>query len=114
MDHPFNLLIPIEESFEQIDKTQMLMEKVKSVFTDNQLRNKAFDLIFVTGAGIKACRKWRRKPIPDKIWANFQHHLADAHKELLKLQKAAQQADYMANITNTNNMQEQTAEALSQ
>eukprot|EP00957_Ditylum_brightwellii_P046433 3524085-Ditylum_brightwellii.AAC.1 len=66
MNQQFNPAMSIKELFEQIAETQMLLDRVNGTFTDNQLINKAFNLIFVTGVHNKACKEWQHWPTVEK------------------------------------------------
>eukprot|EP00957_Ditylum_brightwellii_P180811 13774702-Ditylum_brightwellii.AAC.1 len=113
MNQAFNLALHIKDFFEQIDEEQILMDAANALFTKNQLVRKAFNLIFVTEAHNDACKEWRCKAPINKTWINFGTHFTDAHEELMELQGAAKQAGYTTNMAEVN-IQEQTAEVLSQ
>eukprot|EP00957_Ditylum_brightwellii_P100621 7669793-Ditylum_brightwellii.AAC.2 len=113
MSQPFDPALSIKDFFGQLDKRQMLMDEANTPFTENQLVTRAFNLMFVTGVHNDACKEWRRKAPANKTWINVCTHFTDAHKELMELLEAVQQAGYTANMAEVN-IHKQMAEVLSQ
>eukprot|EP00957_Ditylum_brightwellii_P121915 9296940-Ditylum_brightwellii.AAC.1 len=60
MAQPFNPAAPIEDLFEQISDGQDLAIAAGAPYSESQMVNKTFDLIFCTRVHNDACREWNR------------------------------------------------------
>eukprot|EP00957_Ditylum_brightwellii_P168913 12856887-Ditylum_brightwellii.AAC.1 len=87
----------MEDFFEQFDVAQDLCMAGHNPYSDVQLINIGFDLIFRTAVYNDACKEWLRQPPADKTWANFCTHLTEAHCYLHELQANAPDTGYTAN-----------------
>ena len=68
-------------------------------FSDTQVLNNAYNLIFNCGLYFDECKTWNQKAIADKTWANFKTHFLEAQR-LQRLQRTANQQGYFSHILN--------------
>jgi hypothetical protein len=117
---PWNADTPFELVIDQIEDCQEFADDGNQPFTDPQLLNTAYTLVFNTGSYFDECKTWNNKPAQDKNWDNFKTHFLAA-QEMLRMQQAtsAQQGFHGANSANgiqhngiSQEMYEDTANAL--
>eukprot|EP00957_Ditylum_brightwellii_P157163 11961780-Ditylum_brightwellii.AAC.1 len=101
MNQPYNPSLPIEDLFNKISAGQDLATANGTSYSEPQIISITYALIFQQGVLHDACEEWRRRPAADHTWVNFQDHFAEAHRELNKLQTAAHQAGFTANLAET-------------
>jgi hypothetical protein len=87
-DTPFELII------DQIEDCQDFAEDGLQPFTDRQIINTAYTLVFNTGAYFDECKAWNIKPPVEKTWDNFKTHFLLAQENLRMQQDTAQQAGF--------------------
>ena len=109
-DTPFEMLI------EQIEDAQEFADDGRQPFTDAQILNTAYNLVYNTGAYFDECKTWNSKPAAQKTWDNFKTHFLLAQDALRMQQATSQRAGFHgANSLNhgiTQQIYEETAEAL--
>ena len=82
---------PIELLFDQIDTCQEYATDGNQPYTDAQILNNAYNLVFKSGSFFEDCRRWNARAAADKTYANFKTFFTDAYKNL-QLQHTASQA----------------------
>ena len=87
---------PIEGLFEQMEDGMELAEAGGTPYTDMQVVQMAYALVFKTGVFNDACRRWRRKAIAERTWANFKSHFTEAYAEVRE-ETAVQGNSFQAN-----------------
>jgi hypothetical protein len=87
-DTPFELVI------DQIEDCQDFADDGNQPFTDRQILNTAYTLVFNTGAYFDECKTWNAKPANEKIWENFKTHFLAAQETLRMQQETAQQGGF--------------------
>ena len=71
---------PIEVTIQQITNAAREFAQAGQPITDNQQRDKLYDLVNASGLLPEACQLWHMKPAADKTWANARiHFLQYAH-----------------------------------
>ena len=81
---------PIDTLFKQIEAAVEFAATGNAPFTA-QVVNKAFLLIFATGAYEDECKIWKRKTLATQTWNAFKIDFMRAHKNRRELQKLQQQ-----------------------
>eukprot|EP00957_Ditylum_brightwellii_P035807 2714776-Ditylum_brightwellii.AAC.2 len=76
---PFKPSLPIEDFFEQFNEVQDLCAASGAPYSDAQLNNIAYDLIFRTAVHNDGCKEWIWRPLADKTWATFRPHFMEQH-----------------------------------
>eukprot|EP00957_Ditylum_brightwellii_P116371 8876236-Ditylum_brightwellii.AAC.1 len=79
----------MEDFFEQFNVAQDLCTAGHNPYSDVQLINIGFDLVFHTAVHNDTCKEWLCRPPADKTWANFRTHFTEAHRYLHELQANA-------------------------
>lgn len=87
---PFELLI------DQIEESIQIADAGEQPYTQPQILNTAYSLIFNTGLFFDDCKVWNAKPPIDKNWPHFKTHFMEANRQLRMQQRTAQQAGYHA------------------
>jgi len=82
---------PIKLLFDQIDTCQEYATDGNQPYTDAQILNNAYNLVFKSGSFFEDCRRWNARAAADKTYANFKTFFTDAY-ENLQLQHTASQA----------------------
>eukprot|EP00957_Ditylum_brightwellii_P206590 15349129-Ditylum_brightwellii.AAC.2 len=83
-----------------------------SPYTDDQLMNTTFDLVFSTGVHNDTCKEWLQVPAAIRTWANFKTHFTKIHRLLHELQTSAAQEGYTANNVFADSSQSEAAKAI--
>eukprot|EP00957_Ditylum_brightwellii_P018880 1419662-Ditylum_brightwellii.AAC.1 len=96
---PLDFTHPINQIWEQVQQGQALATAAGQPFTEPQLINMAYHTIFVSGLITNNCHDWKCTAAVAQIWVNLKIHFNRAHREMLELQQATQQA---AGYTTTN------------
>lgn len=81
MNSPFDVSLPIEILFTQIEDCVDFADAARSPYSQAQILNTAFLLIQKTGIFNKECRNWRKKLPADKTWANFKTFFKEAYDD---------------------------------
>eukprot|EP00957_Ditylum_brightwellii_P107441 8197562-Ditylum_brightwellii.AAC.1 len=110
----FDPSLPIEVLLTCIDAIQDLASASNNTYTDAQLINIAYNLIFSTGVHNDACKEWLQLMPGARTWATFKPHFTEAHCLLHKMQTLAVRAGYTANNLYVEEVQGTAAEALAQ
>jgi hypothetical protein len=91
---PLDPAQPFETFITQIEDTTEYAAAGNTPYSAAQVIANAYTLVFNTGLFPDACREWRRRPIPEKIWSNFKTHFSEAHHGYRLTQSTAQTAGY--------------------
>ena len=94
---PYDVNLPIETFFDQIEVTVEFAGAGNSPFTSVQVVNTAYNVIFSTGIFNDNCKIWKRKPITEKNWTSFKTYFAIANKEIIESTQTAQTAGFQSN-----------------
>jgi hypothetical protein len=107
---------PIEMLIKQINDAVQYAADAGTPYTNQQILNNAYALVFNTGMYFDDVKTWDRLPALDKTWPRFGQHFSTAHKLLRRQQRTAQQGGYHANIVTDGdddaNIYRETATAL--
>eukprot|EP00957_Ditylum_brightwellii_P106920 8156970-Ditylum_brightwellii.AAC.1 len=95
-----------------MDEVQDLATAGENAYSDVQLTNIAYNLIFSTGVHNDACKEWIRLTAAGQTRAAFKPHFTAAHQMLHKIQTSAARVGYTANYIYKDQVNKQTAEAL--
>ena len=101
MKVPYDVNLPIETFFDQIEDAIEYASAGNAPFTPVQVVNTAYNVIFTTGMFNDDCKLWKRKPLNEKTWTQFKIDFALAHEELVESTQTAQAAGYQANSAET-------------
>eukprot|EP00957_Ditylum_brightwellii_P074956 5696229-Ditylum_brightwellii.AAC.1 len=82
----FDPTFPIEVLFTPMDEVQDLATAGENAYSDAQLTNIAYDLIFSTGVHNDTCKEWICLTPAGQTWEALKHHFAEAHRMLHKMQ----------------------------
>lgn len=77
---------PLETVILQLDQAQEAFANGGQAITNEQKRDKLYDLVVASGLMPDACQTWRMRPVAEKTWANAVLHFstyADDRDELL-------------------------------
>jgi hypothetical protein len=77
---------PFEMLVEQIEDAIDFATAGQTPYTDKQVVDNAYTLVFSTGLFPEACREWRRTAADDKTWTNFKTLFYTAHDDLREQQ----------------------------
>ena len=97
MKEPYDVNLPIETFFDQIEDAVEFASAGNAPFTPVQVVNTAYNVIFTTGMFHDDCKLWKRKPAANKTWNQFKVDFAIAHEELVESNQTAQSAGFQAN-----------------
>ena len=101
MKAPYDVNLPIETFFDQIEDAIEYASAGNAPFTPVQVVNTAYNVIFTTGMFNDDCKIWKRKPAAAKTWIQFKIDFAIAHEELVESTQTAQTAGFQANNADT-------------
>jgi hypothetical protein len=101
---PWDSATPFELIIDQIEDCQEFAEDGNQPFTDRQVNNTAYTLVFNTGSYFDECKTWNAKPANDKTWDNFKLHFLAA-QEMLRMQQATSQQAGFHNANHANGIQ---------
>ena len=85
---------PFESIINQIEDTVEYAAQGQAPFTEEQVLNNAYNLIFQTGMFERDCLDWVRKRADDKTWATLKTHFLAAYRHSRDLRRTAQHAGY--------------------
>ena len=86
---------PIELLIDQIDSCQEFAIDGGQPYSNEQILNNAYTLIFKSGLFFEDCRRWNALPAANKTWNRFKLFFTEAYNTL-KLQQTASQTGYHA------------------
>jgi hypothetical protein len=66
--------MPIDLLFMQIKEAQEFADDGNSPYTDIQVLNKVYNLVFKTSPFNRACCEWNAWPTNEMTWTNFRTH----------------------------------------
>ena len=101
MKVPYDVNLPIETFFDQVEDAVEFASAGNAPFTPVQVVNTAYNVIFNTGMFTDDCKIWKRKPAANKTWTQFKVDFAIAHEELVESTQTAQAAGFQANNAET-------------
>eukprot|EP00957_Ditylum_brightwellii_P094590 7204742-Ditylum_brightwellii.AAC.1 len=81
----FDPTLPIEVLFTGMDEVQDLATVGENTYSDAQLTNITYNLIFSTGVHNDVCKEWIRLTPAGRTWAGFKPHFTAAHRMLHKM-----------------------------
>ena len=81
MEKAWDITIPLEAVFTQLDEGQEFAKDNKEPISDKQIIRMAYTIIHNTTAFNQACEKWRNKDTTDKSWANFKIYFRKKDKD---------------------------------
>eukprot|EP00957_Ditylum_brightwellii_P083024 6311574-Ditylum_brightwellii.AAC.1 len=114
MRENFDRTLQLKVLFTQMDKVQDLATAGENTYSDAQLTNIAYKLIFSTSVQNEACKEWIHLTPAGQMWAAFKPNFTAAHRMLHEMQTLAARAGYTANYIYKDQVNKQTAEALAQ
>jgi hypothetical protein len=76
----------VESLFKQFQDCADYSEAGSVLIGHPQQINVGYANIFATGHSMSACRRWNKKPIADKTWAQFKAHFSAAHRQHKQMQ----------------------------
>ena len=105
---------PFEHLIDQIEEAVDYADAGNQPYTQDQVLNAAYTIIFNTGMFFEDCKAWRLLPANDKTWDNLKAHFTEAHQQQRIQQATMQGAGYHKanNITHQAFPYEETATAL--
>jgi hypothetical protein len=77
---------PVESLFKQIQDCADYSEAGGVIIGHPQKINVGYAKIFATGHFMSACRRWNKKPLAEKTWAQFKAHFSAAHRQHKQMQ----------------------------
>jgi hypothetical protein len=103
---------PVESMFKQIQDCADYSEAGGVLIGHTQQINIGYAKIFATGHFMSACRRWNKKPLAEKTWAQFKADFSVAHRQHKKMQgeSAAPSVYHSANAA-VGQTEDQMAEA---
>jgi hypothetical protein len=103
---------PVESLFKQIQDCVDYSEAGGVLIGHSQQINVGYAKIFATGHFMSACRRWNKKPLADKTWAQCKAHLSAAHRQHKQMQgESAATAGYHSANADAGKTEYQMAEA---
>jgi hypothetical protein len=70
--------MPIELLFMQIKEAQEFADEGSALYSNIQVLNKVYNLVFKTSPFKRVCHEWNACPTVKKTWANFKRHFFTA------------------------------------
>ena len=98
MNQPWDPSNPIENLFKQIEDGNQYASYGNLPFSDSQLVNIGYNIIYDTTALTKACKDWNKLTPPNKTWANFKRHFSEAYSEYEEFDQESNSNQYAANL----------------
>ena len=96
----YNVNLPIETLFDQIQTGIDFAAAGLTPYTNAQVLATAYQLIFTTGLFLEPCRVWNRRDAGYKTWAQFKIDFALSHREFREARvTTAGATDYANNAT---------------
>jgi hypothetical protein len=103
---------PVESLFKQIHDCADYSETGGVLIGHPQQINVGYAKIFATGHFIRACRRWNKKTLAEKTWAQFKAHCSAAHLQHKQMQgESAATSGYQSANAALEKTEDQMAEA---
>jgi hypothetical protein len=100
---------PIELLFMQVEEAQEFADDRNPWYSNIQVLNKAYNLVFKTSPFKRVCCKWNTCPTNKKTWANFKTHFSTAQVVLQEEMDTEMAGYHGANaVMSQENLQHQT------
>ena len=104
---------PFEHLIDQIEEAVEYADAGNQAYTNDQILNAAYTIVFNTGMFFEDCKAWRQLPVAGKTWDNFKAHFNEAHQQQHIQQATMQHSGYhKANMAHHAFSYEETATAL--
>uniref|UniRef100_A0A6U3E495 Uncharacterized protein n=1 Tax=Entomoneis paludosa TaxID=265537 RepID=A0A6U3E495_9STRA len=94
MKQPWDPNLPFESVIDQLEEAQDYAEAGNQPFTDVQILNTAYTLVYKTSLFFDDIKRWNAKPVGDKTFDNFKAHMMEAQLQLRLQQQTAQQSGF--------------------
>ncbi len=94
LDEDWNPNQPIQTLYSQIKEIQTYAQAGNQTFTDHQIVDATYTIIYKTGFYYDDCDDWLDLPAADQTWANFQTHFTAAHRKAKRKQRTTQSEGY--------------------
>jgi hypothetical protein len=88
LSKPWDPNAPFEDLIDQIEIAKDMADDGNQPYTDPQILNTAYTLVYNTGLYFDECKTWNAKAVADKTWDNFKTHFLAAQTELRTQQQA--------------------------
>ena len=98
MTQPWCPSNPIENLYKQIEDGNQYASYGNLPFSDSQLVNIGYNIIYDTAALMKACKEWNRLQPQNKTWHNFKQHFSEAYAEYEEFDQESNTNQYAANL----------------
>jgi uncharacterized protein YdbL (DUF1318 family) len=85
---------PIQTLYNRIKEIQAYTQAGNRTFTDHQLVDAAYTIIYKTGIYYDVCDDWLDLPSNDQNWTNFQRHFTAAHRKAKRKQRTTPSEGY--------------------
>ena len=85
---------PIQTLYSRIKEIQAYAQAGNRTFTDHQLVDAAYTIVYKTGTYYDDCDDWLDLPSNDQNWTNFQRHFTAAHRKAKRKQRTTQSEGY--------------------
>jgi hypothetical protein len=106
---PNNLLNPCSRRFKIVP---IILSQGTSLLETHSKSALDMQKIFATGHFMSACRRWNKKPLADKTWAQFKAHFSAAHRQHKQMQgESSATAGYHSSKAAVRQTEDQMAEA---
>ena len=100
MKQPYDINLPITTLFKQIEDGVEYAEAGNDPFTDTQVVNMAYVLLFNTGAYKDDCKDWTRRATAAKTWTHFKAFFATRFRERREILRLEQQGNVNTHFGN--------------
>jgi hypothetical protein len=104
--------MPFETVIDQIEDAVDTADAGGQPFTNPQIINAAYTIVFNTGMYFDDCKTWNRRPVGDQTWPIFKAHFLEAQREVRLQQQTTQQAGFHANYMQVHEFDAGASEAL--
>jgi hypothetical protein len=85
---------PIQTLYSRIKEIQTYAQAGNRTFTDHQIVDAAFTIIYNTGVYYDDCDDWLDLATAEQTWTSFQKHFATAHRKAKRKQRTTQSEGY--------------------
>lgn len=99
---------PLELLIHQIETCQEYAEAGNQPFSNAQILNNAYTIVFKTGMYFDDCKEWTRLPAALKTWNAFKLHFLEAQRLNREQQQTTAQAGFHANKLVNEQLAQQT------
>ena len=107
MSTPWDPNLPIEYVFRQIQDAMVYASHAQTPFSNEQIVNEAYTIVFNTGLFENKCRKWRKRT-RNVTWVYFKTYFGEAYNDWRESQKTTAASNYStANMTTNNKIFEE-------